>query len=375
MWHYVSQYLLLVSDELDLQNFGKITVKTTPAAINEKEQKISPPKRTFAFLQIDVKQTSDNFIDFLAKELGKDKKYVQDYVSKQISEAKEKLNKGEKIELPLIGYLQAIDRNVIKLAQTTTYSLSPDNFGATDIPLPEKVQRQPQAAKQKKQKKSKPKAAKTAPAATEKIEKEKSAEEKTFNYGLWLKRAAILTAVAAVVILVILFFKPISGFVTDTWQKLTYKTDTVGTTEVVSTTPSAQVTEDTGATGQNTPAIDTQQNVTAGQETQSQSTAATQADADQILAQVDKKYRVYIGSQYKHYYPIVGSFSSYENAEKFRRQLLDEGYKNAQVLTADPQHNRVTIGGFDDVQKAVDAYNGYKSRFPDRGIWLLINEQ
>ena len=354
MWHFVSQYLLLEAEELELKNFGKFVAKVEKAKIDEDKKVVSPAKRIFSFVQLEPEKTSEQFVEYLSKVLNKSPKETQKYIEQEIEKAKDLLGRGEKVELPLIGYLQKKDKT-IQLSQTVNYSLEPDNFGFTDIPLPPEVEKEVLKTT-------------TAPKQKKKV----SPKKKTNTKNL-LKAGAYLLGIAAVIALFVFLYKPVLNLTKTFTQNIKNKQQTVSE-EKIETDTLTQIAQNTGE--ENT-AIDTATTVADTEATQIESQPITekpQVDEEQLLAQVDMKAHISLGPGYKKYYLIVGSFSMLENAEKFRQQLISEGYGSAGILTADPQHKRVYIDGLDDLQQAVELYKQYKQRYPKRGIWLLIND-
>ncbi len=367
MWHLVSEYLLLNADRLDIENIGTFTAKTIPAQIDESNKRAYPAKRIFEFTP-QAEQTSESFIEFVAQKSGKSIDQAQKYIAQQIKNTIETKDKNTKIDLPLIGYLKTDEQGNLRLIQTINYSLTPDNFGFTDIPLPQQINKQTYRTKESKTAK-KTKTAKATQKTTTKTKKEKQ------NSASILKATLITLSIAAIIILIFLFRVPIINFTTNTWNNLTHKQNKQQID--ISTNPEKNITQTTqpqaenqtnlSQSGQNTNQTQPQTNI------DNNTGQTTQNNTEQLLAQVDIKAHIYLGPGYKNYYLIAGSFTKLENANRFKQQLIREGYPNAGILLNDPTKKRVYISGYDSLEQAIEAYKQYKNRFPDRGIWLLIN--
>ncbi len=366
MWHFVSEYLLLNADRLDIEKIGTFTAKTIPAQIDNSNKKASPAKRIFEFTA-NAEETSENFIEFVAKKLGKNIDEAQSYINQQIQKIIQSDDKQTKIDLPLIGYLKTDEQGNLRLVQTINYSLTPDNFGFTDIQLPEPITKQaPKTKETKTTKKAKTqKSTKTA--------KTKAPQEKQSSASI-IKATLITLSVAALIILIFLFRVPIINFTTNTWHNLTQKQSKHQVD--ISTNPKKNITQ-TAQTEQKTALQQNENPSTQKQPQQTTQTATTpkpnQNNTEQLLSQVDIKAHIYLGPDYKNFYLIVGSFTRLENAKRFQHQLISEGYTNAGLLLTDPTKKRVYLSGYDTLEKAIEAYKQYKNRYPNRGIWLLIN--
>ena len=386
MWHFVSEYLLLHSDKLELKNIGTFSAKTLPTYIDEKTHKASPAKRIFEFTS-SAEETSDDFIEFVAQKLNKTEEQARNFIDEETQKSIKELEKQNKIEIPLIGYMQ-LTNNHPRLVQTINYSLHPDNFGFTDIPLPEigstnrtkktYASSQTQAQKTKKQKTvaenkkqtQKTKTTKTKEVKTKKAKeqprKEKEKEKKTSKTAIILTGAIIILLITAFLLKnnITSYFKPQQKKQTE--QAI--KHNTQSTQQNVVKANNQSKTSNTSSQQQQTQATTNQAKINT-----QQNNIQTQQNQQQLLSQVDIKAHIYLGPSFRKYYLIVGSFRQIENAQKFKNELISAGYTNADILTNDPTKKRVYLDAFDDLQKAVSAYKEYKARYPKRGIWLLIN--
>ncbi len=363
MWSLVTEYLLLENDELEIKDFGKFTASNYPAKINQETNKITPAGRQLSFVSIAENTTAD-FITFITKKLKINRPEALKLIETKTEEAKKKLSEGEKVILPQVGYLFSPDKQKITLVQTSNFSLHPENFGFGEIPIPPKTtQTQPTEKTAKKTHKAKEKIKKTPVNP----QTPKPKEKKTIQWGAIVRSVLILFAIAAVIILMILFYKPIVEFASDI---LSSQKDT----EKVATQKPLPVTEK--------PSPVEKQPAETKQQTETTKIASTnlvqkqqQAKRDsEIIASFNIKANIPLGTGYKKYYPIVGSFIKRENAEKFRQQLLSEGFSGAVILSAGANRHRVSIGGYDTLEQVVKARDLYLQKHPGAGIWLLINQ-
>ena len=72
------------------------------------------------------------------------------------------------------------------------------------------------------------------------------------------------------------------------------------------------------------------------------------------------------------YFIIGGSFKSEENADKYIRQLKEQGY-NGQNLGVFNGLNRVAIKGFSTMDEAQKELNSLLTKNPASGVWIHVN--
>ncbi len=377
MWHFVSEYLLIHSDKLELKNFGSFSAKTLPSYIDEKTHKASPAKRIFEFRST-AEETSEKFIEFIAGKLNKTEEQAQNYIEEEIKKSLKELEKQNKIELPLIGYIQLTNKHP-RLVQTATYSLHPDNFGFTDILIPNsneqaktktfsattqtsKKQKDTSSTDKKQNKKQK-----TSKITDTKRQQSTSKKKKTSKSVFIVLGAVVILALVAFIIKTNLGnnFQPNKAKQT---EKISRQKQTNTPQQVVNVN---KQNNNTNTSQQKNNA--TEQNADSQAQQNQLPRQVTQQNTTELLSQVQIKAHIYLGPDYKKYYLIVGSFRELENARKFKNMLISAGYTNAGILTNDPNKKRVYIDAFNDINKAVEAYKQYKNRYPKRGIWLLIN--
>ncbi len=376
MWSLVSEYLLIKSDSLEIKNFGKFTATNYDATIDSENKILKPAGRKFAFVPVGTK-TDEEFIEFATQRLKKSRPEIERMLQKAIDIAQSKLKDGEKVDLPHIGYLFAPDKENPTLVQTAQYSLNPDNFGYTEIELPTAEKTTKQATKVQTTTKEKKSITTKAP-KKEKTEKEK--KKVTVNWSKIFQYAAIITAIVAVLAVVIVYYQPIIDFGKQLFAPKTTEQQITQT----NTQPDQQVKPDQNTQAQQSASTKTQpdkegstQQTTSSEKEKSSSPTQTQTPMPTsdttVLAKIKIKAHIPVGPDYKKYYLIVGSFVKKENAEKFKEELRKEGYP-ALVLSFGPNRHRVSIGGYDDPKEVIKAHDDYINRHPGKGIWLLIND-
>ncbi len=385
MWSLVSEYLLRKSDSLEIKNFGKFTATNYDATIDSENKILKPAGRKFAFIPAGTK-TDEEFIQFVTDRLKKSIPEIERLMEKALLEADTKLKNGEKVDLPHIGYLFAPDKQNPTLVQTAQYSLHPDNFGYTEIELPytgkstkprSRAKATSPTPKKTVKKQTTSRTSKTKTTPKPKKEKEKA----TINWTKTFKYAAIITALAAIFAVIIAYRQPIIDFskgilTPKTTKQQVVKTNTNNPTQP--STPKKQTQKQ--QTSASTKTEVTTQKATPTTEQQAnppqpkpQQTIPAPADTA-LLSSIKIRAHIPIGSNYKKYYLIVGSFLKKENAENFKQKLRYEGYP-ALILSFGPNRHRVSIGGYNDPMKVIKAYNDYVNRHPGKGIWLLINNE
>ncbi len=76
----------------------------------------------------------------------------------------------------------------------------------------------------------------------------------------------------------------------------------------------------------------------------------------------------------KRFFVIVGSFSSDENAGRFKQELVQQGFKPI-ILHSETAYYRVCVDSFDDETVARNQVYKIRSEFPKYSdSWLLIKK-
>jgi cell division protein FtsN len=76
-----------------------------------------------------------------------------------------------------------------------------------------------------------------------------------------------------------------------------------------------------------------------------------------------------------HYFVIFGSFRNPENAKKYQRQILKEGF-SSEILKNENGLNRVSVLATDEINVARDDIRRIRNIFPKYfDTWLLIQKK
>jgi len=77
----------------------------------------------------------------------------------------------------------------------------------------------------------------------------------------------------------------------------------------------------------------------------------------------------------KRFYIILGSFGVYENAQKFKKQLMAEDFYPG-ILVNEAGMYRVSVNSYDDETIARNRVGELRQKFPKYSdLWLLIKKQ
>jgi len=77
----------------------------------------------------------------------------------------------------------------------------------------------------------------------------------------------------------------------------------------------------------------------------------------------------------KRFYIILGSFGVYENAQKFKKQLMSEDFYPG-ILVNEAGLYRVSVNSYDDETIARNRVGEIRQKFPQYSdLWLLIKKQ
>jgi cell division protein FtsN len=76
----------------------------------------------------------------------------------------------------------------------------------------------------------------------------------------------------------------------------------------------------------------------------------------------------------KRYYVIIGAFSVYENAQKFKKQLMSEDFFPG-ILVNEKGLFRVSVNSYDDESMARSRISDIRQKFPKYSdVWLLVKK-
>lgn len=77
----------------------------------------------------------------------------------------------------------------------------------------------------------------------------------------------------------------------------------------------------------------------------------------------------------KRFYVILGSFSVYENAQNFKKQLMQENFQPG-ILVNENGLYRVSVNSFDDETMARSRVSEIRQKYTKYSdVWLLIKKQ
>ena len=77
----------------------------------------------------------------------------------------------------------------------------------------------------------------------------------------------------------------------------------------------------------------------------------------------------------KKYYVIVGSFSSNENAGKFKQELMQQGFKPI-ILHSETGYYRLCVDSFNDEAAARSRVQNIRTQYPKYAdSWLLYDKK
>jgi cell division protein FtsN len=77
----------------------------------------------------------------------------------------------------------------------------------------------------------------------------------------------------------------------------------------------------------------------------------------------------------KRFYIIIGSFGVYDNAQKFKKQLMSEDFFPG-ILVNEAGLYRVSVDSFDDETVARTRLSDIRQKFPKYSdVWLLVKKQ
>jgi len=107
-------------------------------------------------------------------------------------------------------------------------------------------------------------------------------------------------------------------------------------------------------------------------ETLMQSTPVVPLQTPELTLTENKVAEVASETEQLKYFIIGGSFRSEENANKYIRQLKEQGY-DGQNLGIFNGLNRVAMKGFPTIAEAQKELNSLLSKNPESGVWIHVN--
>lgn len=357
---YISE-LLYDHDAVVLPGFGEFFTKYTPARFIPEEGKVESPKKTIAF-NPDKTEGDDPLVSYLGEQQGLDSEQVKAYLANFVSEIKQIIDSGKKVELERVGLFSKDESGsmLFEPDQTVNYL----NIPTEKVPEPPRKTPEPETAiaagrmpvasherEASGPDKTEP-PIQTEPKDREVIimEKEKKAE---------LPRALRWVAFTVVPILIILIILAINY---EFFFGL-FKGERTRTTEVELVAPDA-APDQTGIEETEDP-VTGANDVTAADVTEPQPGVAEPADAARAAEPVTP------GRGQTIYYIVVGSFPDQEKAEQLASSLRDQGATMANVfMTTGFNYHRVSYGHYTNLEEAERVLEHVKENV-NQEAWIL----
>ncbi len=336
---YISE-LLYDHDAVVLPGFGEFFTKYTPARFIPDEGKVESPKKTIAF-NADKTEGDDPLVDYLCQKQGLDSGQVKAYLLNFVSEIKQIIDSGKKVELEKVGLFSKDESGqmLFEPDQTVNYL----NIPTEEVPEPPKKAPEPAVdipvggmARTTHEGQVATPAHSEPPKQTEQKEREVIIMEKEKKPEL--PRALKWIAFTVIPILIILIILAINY---EFFFGL-FRGDRTRTTEVEQVAPVADPDRDGVATTEVKTPDDME--VTAAEAAAPTTTPAEAARVEQPVAP---------GRDQTIYYIVVGSFPEQEKAEQLARSLRDQGATMANVfMTTGFNYHRVSYGHYTDLAEA-----------------------
>ncbi len=343
--------ILLTNDSITIPGLGTLETQYQPAQLDEKTGTIYPPSK---IVKLDTGKTTDkdNALEtYIMQTQPVNQTTAHLQVEQFVKETKEKLDKNESVTLDEVGII-AKDESGAIIIKAVPNNLMIDNYGMDPV----EVEAAKAAARTSKGKTVKTTTTTTKTTTTVKTSqvassvrdtKPAEAEVKdTQKKSGALKWLLILLPIAALITLYILYMDPVNNWVAGLFGSKP-KADTTQAT----TPPPAQ---DTAQPKSNVPDL-------------GETEVVDDPETKTLLDAGFSTTPLNIGSQYKKYYLIAGSFTTIKNAQKRQREL-----PGSKILTVGDQH-RVYVGSSDKADDIIAQYNALKKKQPGLEVWLLKN--
>lgn len=361
---YISE-LLYDHDAVVLPGFGEFFTKYTPARFIPEEGKVESPKKTIAF-NPDKTEGDDPLVSYLCEKQGLDSEQVKSYLANFVSEIKQIIDSGKKVELELVGLFSKDEAGGLFFEPDETVNYL--NIPTEEVPEPPKktpepavdmpAGRMPVASHEREAsgpEKTEP------PIQTEHkdreviiMEKEKKPELPTA-----LKWIAF-TVIPILIILIILAINYEFFFGL-------FKGERTRTTDVEQVAPDA-APDQIGITEAGDPLAEGN-DVTAADTTEAQPGVVAPAVTPTDAARAEQP--VTPGRDQTIYYIVVGSFPDQEKAERLASTLRDQGATMANVfMTTGFNYHRVSYGHYTSLSEAERVLEHVKENV-NAEAWIL----
>lgn len=341
--------ILLTNDSITIPGFGTLETQYQPAQLDEKTGTIYPPAK---IVKLDTGKTTDkdNALEtYIMQTQPVNQTTARLQIEQFVKDTKEKLDKNETVTLDEVGII-ARDESGATIIKAVPNNLMIDNYGMDPV----EVEAAKAAARTSKGKTIKTttttkttttvKTSSLSSSVKDTKPTEPEVKETKKKSGV-LKWLLILLPIAALITLYILYMDSVNSWVAGLFSSKP-KTDT---TQVA--TPPAQ---DTAQPKSNVPDL-------------GETEVVDDPETKMLLDAGFSTTPLNIGSNYKKYYLIAGSFTTIKNAQKRQREL-----PGSKILTVGDQH-RVYVGSSDKADDILKQYNDLKKKQPGLEVWLLKN--
>jgi len=353
--------LLILNDSLVIEGFGIFETKYQPAQKNEIDGTMLPPTKSVSFNQKIKTDDSKILFKYLVEKGGLTEqdaqKQIEDFVS--ATDAKVKM-KGE-VEIKDLGIFYSDGNSNIAFKQIVTESLLLENYGMSNVTIPSEIEKNPIVSTVNTKK------TKTITTTTTTTTVKPEPEKKK---GKTLVRILIAVPIIVLLVLLIIFNAKVVN-----WGENLYSNYVDKKQNKKNELADNKVNKDNkkdSLKNENTVKIDTTKTV---KDTTNQVVNKDNKTDEQLLKE-EKNIEVNteaLGTTYKNYYLIVGSFNNEKNASKLVNTLTNKGF-TSEIIKNNPTKFRVSVGGFETVEEAIKQYKAYVEKSNSKDIWLLRNK-
>ena len=334
--------ILLTNDSITVPGFGTFETAYQSAQLDEKTGVIYPPTKLVTFNQTKTEDSENKLVNYLTEKLKFSVEDAGKMIAEFVNSAQVKFNEKSGLSIDEVGVLSKDETGKITLKAVAS-NLLIDNYGMDSVEVEKVEEGQRIAAVATPE-------AKTSLGKTTTTTTDKKPEEEKKKGGLLKLLAIILPIVALLTILFFIFKDNILGF----FSGKTPAEDNTVKTEI--TKPEITVTDI-----EEPETVEIKENIT----TDSDLSILARAGFSNVSPQ-------YLGTKYKKYYLVGGSFRDKANANKIKRQINAK-----EVLKAEgSEYYRVIITGSDNAQEIVDAYQQALAKgIKADDMWLLKNSK
>lgn len=348
--------ILLTNDSITVPGFGTFETAYQSAQLDEKTGVIYPPTKLVTFNQTKTEDSENKLVNYLTEKLKFSVEDAGKMIAEFVNSAQVKFNEKSGLSIDEVGVLSKDETGKITLKAVAS-NLLIDNYGMDSVEV-EKVEEgqriaavaAPEAKTSLGKTTKQVTTTKVTTTKTTTTTTDKKPEEEKKKGGLLKLLAIILPIVALLTILFFIFKDNILGF----FSGKTPAEDNTVKTEI--TKPEITVTDI-----EEPETVEIKENIT----TDSDLSILARAGFSNVSPQ-------YLGTKYKKYYLVGGSFRDKANANRIKRQINAK-----EVLKAEgSEYYRVIITGSDNAQEIVDAYQEALAKgIKAEDMWLLKNSK